>query len=94
MIDIGLTNALAQIRDALYEINDTLASRGGADMICKYRDAENGVCSLHSDLSYPLLEYCVEGPCSDEVLICNKRDRRYHKCENCPYKTYYEQGYV
>ena len=23
MIDIGLTNALAQIRDALYEINDT-----------------------------------------------------------------------
>ena len=41
MIDIGLTNALAQIRDALYEINDTLASRGGADMICKYRDAEN-----------------------------------------------------
>lgn len=83
MIDIGLTNALAQIRDALYEINDTLASRGGADMICKYCDAENGMCSLHSDLSYPLLEYCVEGPCPDEVLICNnkrvKRDRRYHK---------------
>lgn len=24
MIDIGLTNALAQIRDALYEISDTL----------------------------------------------------------------------
>ena len=24
MIDIGLTNALAQIRDALYEITDTL----------------------------------------------------------------------
>ena len=50
------------------------ASRGGADMICKYRDAENGMCSLRSDLSYPLLEYCVEGPCPDEVLICN----------NCP----------
>ena len=45
------------------------ASRGGADMICKYRDAENGMCSLRSDLSYPLLEYCVEGPCPDEVLI-------------------------
>lgn len=40
-------------------------------MICKYRDAENGMCSLRSDLSYPLLEYCVEGPCPDEVLICN-----------------------
>lgn len=49
------------------------ASRGGADMICKYRDAENGMCSLHSDLSYPLLEYCVEGPCPDEVLICNDK---------------------
>lgn len=24
MIDIGLTNALAQIRDALYEISDTI----------------------------------------------------------------------
>ena len=47
------------------------ASGGGADMICKYRDAENGMCSLRSDLSYPLLEYCVEGPCPDEVLICN-----------------------
>lgn len=45
MIDIGLTNALAQIRDALYEISDTL------------KDISN-------------------------------------KCENCPYKTYYEQGYV
>lgn len=41
MIDIGLTNALAQIRDALYEVADTV-----------------------------------------------------NKCENCPYKTYYEQGYV
>lgn len=40
-------------------------------MICKYRDAENGMCSLRSDLSYTLLEYCVEGPCLDEVLICN-----------------------
>ena len=49
----------------------TTASGGGADMICKYRDAENGMCSLRSDLSYPLLEYCVEGPCLDEVLICN-----------------------
>jgi hypothetical protein len=41
-------------------------------MICKYRDAENDMCSLHSDLSYPLLEYCVESPCPDEVLICNR----------------------
>ena len=38
-------------------------------MICKYRDAENGMYSLRSNLSYPLLEYCVEGPCPDEVLI-------------------------
>lgn len=47
----------------------TTASGGGGDMICKYCDAENGMCSLRSDLSYPLLEYCVEGPCPDEVLI-------------------------
>lgn len=26
MIDIGLTNALAQIRDALYEVSDTIKS--------------------------------------------------------------------
>ena len=38
-------------------------------MICKYRDAENGICYLHSDLSYPLMEYCVDGPCPDEVLV-------------------------
>lgn len=50
MIDIGLTNALAQIRDALYEISDTLK----------------------------------------EV----KETEDINKCENCPYKTYYEQGYV
>lgn len=51
MIDIGLINALAQIRDALYEISDTLKD---------VKEAE--------DIS--------------------------NKCENCPYKTYYEQGYV
>lgn len=48
MIDIGLTNALAQIRDALYEVSDTI------------KETEDTV----------------------------------NKCENCPYKTYYEQGYV
>lgn len=48
MIDIGLTNALAQIRDALYEISDTLKE-------------------------------------TEDIV---------NKCENCPYKTYYEQGYV
>lgn len=48
MIDIGLTNALAQIRDALYEVADTI------------KETEDTV----------------------------------NKCENCPYKTYYEQGYV
>ncbi|UVX96241.1 MAG: hypothetical protein [Bacteriophage sp.] len=53
MIDIGLTNALAQIRDALYEISDTLK---------EVKETE------------------------DTVNI--------NKCENCPYKTYYEQGYV
>lgn len=51
MIDTGLTNALAQIRDALYEISDTLK---------EVKEAE--------DIS--------------------------NKCENCPYKTHYEQGYV
>ena len=51
MIDIGLTNALAQIRDALYEISDTL------------KDAKEA-----EDIS--------------------------NKCENCLYKTYYEQGYI
>lgn len=45
-----------------------------AGYLVRDRDAENGMCSLRSDLSYPLLEYCVEGPCPDEVLICN----------NCP----------
>lgn len=38
-------------------------------MICKYRNAENDICSLHSDLTYPLWEYCVDGPCPDEVLV-------------------------
>nr|DAW94736.1 MAG TPA: hypothetical protein [Caudoviricetes sp.] len=38
-------------------------------MICKYRNAENSICSLHSDLTYPLWEYCVDGPCPDEVLV-------------------------
>lgn len=51
MIDIGLTNALAQIRDALYEISDTLKE------VKETEDTNN-------------------------------------KCENCPYKTYYEQGHV
>ena len=51
MIYIGLTNALAQIRDALYEISDTLK---------EVKETEDIV----------------------------------NKCENCPYKTYYEQGYV
>jgi hypothetical protein len=51
MIDIGLTNALAQIRDALYEISDT-----------------------------------IKEVKETEVTV--------NKCENCPYKTYYEQGYV
>lgn len=51
MIDIGLTNALAQIRDALYEITDTLK---------ELKETEDTI----------------------------------NKCESCPYKTYYEQGYV
>lgn len=51
MIDIGLTNVLAQIRDALYEISDAL------------KDAKEA-----EDIS--------------------------NKCENCSYKTYYEQGYI
>lgn len=51
MIDIGLTNALAQIRDALYEISDTLK---------EVKETEDTV----------------------------------NKCENCPYKAYYEQGYI
>lgn len=51
MIDIGLTNALAQIRDALYEISDTIKEA---------KETEDMV----------------------------------NKCENCLYKTYYEQGYV
>lgn len=48
MIVIGLTNVLAQIRDALYEITDTLKE-------------------------------------TEDII---------NKCENCPYKIYYEQGYV
>ena len=48
MIDIGLTNALAQIRDALYEISDTIK---------EVKETEDTV----------------------------------NKCENCPYKMYYEQ---
>lgn len=51
MIDIGLTNALAQIRDALYEISDT-----------------------------------IKGAKETEDMV--------NKCENCPYKTYYERGYI
>ena len=51
MIDIGLINALAQIRDALYEISDTIKD---------VKETEDTA----------------------------------DKCENCPYKTYYEQGYV
>lgn len=51
MIDIGLINALAQIRDALYEISDTIK---------EVKETEDTV----------------------------------NKCENCPYKMYYEQVYV
>ena len=51
---IGLTDALAQIRDALYEISDTLK----------------------------------------EVKEVKETEDIINKCENCPYKTYYEQGYV
>ena len=36
MIDIGLTNALAQIRDALYEISDTIKeAKETEDMVNK-----------------------------------------------------------
>lgn len=47
MIDIGLTNALAQIRDALYEISDALKDAKEAEDIsnkcenCPYKPIMN-----------------------------------------------------
>lgn len=41
MIDIGLTNALAQIRDALYEVADAIREskeNGGKCDYCAYND--------------------------------------------------------
>ncbi len=36
MIDIGLTNALAQIRDALYEVADAIRESKEKDNKCDY----------------------------------------------------------
>ena len=45
MIDIGLTNALAQIRDALYEISDTLKDAKEAEDISNKCENCPGCCA-------------------------------------------------
>ena len=74
MIDIGLTNALAQIRDALYEVADTIKE------VKETEDAKREMEELNGQV--------------DEVITLEITEDIVNKCENCPYKTYYEQGYV